>query len=80
MCMESRRGAHPEVLQGRVEPLAILAQALLAVVNVAVDLDDLRLELCVVLRHGCLLRSHPACLPELRGLRLYILLNLVLQL
>ena len=37
-------GAHPEVLQGRVEPLAILAQALLAVVNVAVDLDDLRLE------------------------------------
>ena len=40
-----RRGrAHPQVLQRRVEPLAILAQALLAVIDVPVDLDDLGLE------------------------------------
>ena len=36
--------AHPQVLQRRVEPLAVLAQALLAVVDVAVDLDHLRLQ------------------------------------
>ena len=35
---------YPQVLQRRVEPLAVLAQALLAVLNVAVDLDHLGLE------------------------------------
>ena len=38
------RIAHPQVLQRRVEPFTILAQALLAVVNVPVDLDDLSLK------------------------------------
>lgn len=36
--------AHPQVLQRRVEPLAVLPQALLAVVDVAIDLHHLCLK------------------------------------
>ena len=35
---------YPEVLQRRVEPLAVLAKALLAILDVSVDLDNLGLK------------------------------------